>query len=110
MGRPSMTAFLILRSNILETRVAPRPAGGRNRYSLMSEISQRELRAECGRADCLPACGSKFLVPIHTGAQGGEFTVNKRRIYPLEPLGWYLDRSRNARKSSLSPFFILSGD
>lgn len=66
---------------------------------------QRGLQAQGGRDGRLPVCRPEGLLPIHAGAQRGEFMIKEGLIDPREPLGGYFDRSGLAqmRESQARP-------
>ena len=66
---------------------------------------QGGFQAPCGRGHCLPVCRAEGLLPIHTGAQGGEFMINERLINPVGPVGREIDGSGVAqmRESQARP-------
>ncbi|MBK8274269.1 MAG: RHS repeat-associated core domain-containing protein [Nitrospira sp.] len=48
--------------------------------------AQRGFQSESGRNAVLPLGGPKRLLPIHTGAEGGEVDVEQRGVEPVPPL------------------------
>ena len=66
-------------------------------FSWPSALAQRGLQAQRGGDGGLPVYCPEGLLPIHTGAQGGEFMIDERLIDPREPVGRELDGSEVAQ-------------
>ena len=62
-------------------------------FSWPSALAEGRFQAQGGGDHRLPVCGPEGLLPIHTGAQRGEFMIEERLIDPLEPVGGGLDGS-----------------
>jgi len=64
------------------------------RVSWPTARTQRGVQAQSSRDGELPVCGSEGLLPIHAGAQSGEFMLEERLIDPRQPGGRDRDRRR----------------
>lgn len=59
--------------------------------------AQRGVQAQGSRDSGLPVGCSEGLLPIHAGAQGGEFMIDERLINPRKPVDRNLDGKRIAQ-------------